>query len=180
MLKSVRFLFLLLISVLVTSVSATIYYTLVTEPRVTITSLIVKFSNGDDTPPGSTVNDAWCRILLRSCPNVTLTYDRGLNISNSDSADHSIRLRHANISPPSGDPDVTKFDRIAFILVAKNGTEVTTFEYTRSGNTWNTPATTSYYLIPANEDWTVKIETISPAVAPSGIQADLEIALDVQ
>jgi hypothetical protein len=178
--KSVRFLFLFVISVVVTTASATVYYTLVMEPHVTVTGLSVQFASGEDTPAGSTVTDAWCRLLLRSYPNATQTYDRGLNISNTDSADHSIRLRHVDISPPSGDPDVPKFQRIAFILVAQNGTAVTTFEYSRSGNTWNLPPTSSYYVIPANEDWTVKIETISPAAAPSGIQADLEIALDVQ
>jgi hypothetical protein len=171
---------LLLISVLVTTASATIYYSLVMEPEVTVTGLTVHFTSGDDTPAGSTVNDSWCRLLLKSYPNATQTYDRGLNISNADSTDHSIRLRHVNVSPPSGDPDVTKFDRIAFLLVAKNGTEVTTFEYTRSGNTWNLPATTSYYAIPGNEEWTVKIETISPAAAPPGTQAHLQIALDVE
>ncbi len=178
--KSMKFLTLLLTSLLIASASAAVYYSLTWEPRVTVQSApAVGFTSGDDTPAGSTVNSAWARLLFKSYPNATLTYDEGMNISNIDSASHQMRLRHLGISPPSADEAVSNFTTIRFTLIAQNATTITTFEYSTTGDTWNTPATTSYYVIPANEEWTLKVETLSPAAATAGTEANLQIALDV-
>ncbi len=178
--KSMKFLTLLLTSLLIASASAAVYYSLTWEPRVTVQGApAVGFTSGDDTPAGSTVNSAWARLLLKSYPNATLTYDEGMNVSNTDSADHQIRLRHLGISPTSGNEAVSNFTTIRFTLIAQNGTTITTFEYSTTGDTWNTPATTSYYVIPASEEWTLKVETLSPAAATADTEANLQIALDV-
>jgi hypothetical protein len=178
--KPLKFLILLLTSMLIASASAAVYYSLTWQPRVTVTGLFVQFTNGADTPSSSTVNPSWARLLLKSYPNATLTYDQGLNISNTDSSRHSISLRHVDISPANGNPSVANFTLIKFTLIAKNGTIVTTFQYTTTGNNWNTPSQTNYYNIPGGEQWTLQIQTLSPANATLGTQADLTIAVDVQ
>jgi len=178
--KSLKALTLLLTSMLIATASAAVYYSITMEPKVTTTALFVKFVSAGDTPGGSTVNDAWCRLLLKSYPNATLTYEQAVNISNTDSGAHSVRLRHINISPSSGSSDVGNFTRIKFYLLNENGVEQTTFEYTTTGNSWNTPATTSYYSIPGNTKWIIKAETLSPAGASIGIECNIQIAVDVQ
>jgi len=178
--KEMKLVTLLLTSLLIASASAAVYYSLTWQPRVTTTALSVQFSTGDDTPAGSTVNPSWARLLLKSYPNATLTYDEPLNITNSDTAAHSMRLRHVTITPANGNADVGNFTRIKFYLIAQNGTQITTFEYTTTGNNWNTPATTSYYSVPASQKWVLKAETLSPATASTSIQANIQISLDVQ
>jgi hypothetical protein len=178
--KPLKLLTLLLTSLLIASASAAVYYSLTWQPRVTVQGApAVGFTSGDDTPAGSTVNSAWATLLLKSYPNATLTYDEGMNISNTDAASHQIRLRHVSISPASSDPAVSNFTTIRFTLIAQNGTTVTTFEYSTTGDTWNTPSTTNYYVIPASEEWTLKVETLSPATATASTEANLEIVLDV-
>jgi len=178
--KSMKFLTLLLTSMLIASASAAVYYSLTWQPRVTVQSApAVGFTNGDDTPAGSTVSSAWARLLFKSYPNATLTYDEGMNITNNDVSSHQIRLRHMSISPLSGNAAVSNFTTIRFTLIAQNGTTATTFEYTATGDTWNTPATTNYYIIPNGQEWTLKVETLSPAAATATTEANLQIALDV-
>lgn len=178
--KSLKLLTLLLTSLLIASASAAVYYSLTWQPRVTVQGApAVGFTSGDDTPAGSTVNSAWARLLFKSYPNATLTYDEGMNISNTDAASHQIRLRHLSITPASGNVAVSNFTTIRFTMIAKNGTTVTTFEYSTTGDTWNTPATTNYYVIPANQEWTLKVETLSPAAATASTVANLQIALDI-
>ena len=178
--KSMKFLTLLLTSMLIASASAAVYYSLTWQPRVTVQSApAVGFTNGDDTPAGSTVNSAWARLLFKSYPNTTLTYDEGMNITNNDVSSHQIRLRHLSISPANGAAAVSNFTTIRFTLIAQDGTTVTTFEYTTTGDNWNTPSTTSYYTIPASQEWTLKVETLSPAAATATTEANLQIALDV-
>jgi len=179
--KSIRFLTLLLTAMIIATASASVYYSLTWQPKVTVTAIYVKFTSGSDTPAGSTVVDSWARLLLKSYPNATLTYDEGVNISNTDTSDHLIRLRHVSITPAETNWDIGNFTRIKFYLICQNGTEATTFEYTTSGgNSWNEPSTTGYYLMPDGEEWTIKVETLSPATATAGKEADIQIALDIQ
>lgn len=179
--KEMKLVTLLLTSLLIATASASVYYSLTWQPRVTTVELFVKFTSGADSG-NATVNDSWARLYLKSYPNATLTYEKGLNISNTDSsAAHRVSLKHASITPTEPNSDIGNFTRIKFYLIAKNGTEATTFEYTTSGgNNWNEPAATSYYWIPANEQWTLKIETLSPYNAQTGKEANIQIALDVK
>jgi len=179
--KEMKLITLLLTSLLIATASASVYYSLTWQPRVTTVALIVKFVSGADSG-NATVNDSWARLYLKSYPNATLTYEKGLNISNTDTlAAHRVSLEHVSITPTEPNWDIGNFTRIKFYLIAKNGTVATTFEYTTNGgNNWNEPAQTSYYWIPASEEWTLKIETLSPANAVAGKQANIQIALDVR
>lgn len=179
--RPVKLLTLLLSSMIIGTASAAVYYTLVMEPRVTVTALTVKFVNGGDTPAGSTVNDAWCRLLLKSYPNATLTYDQAVNISNTDASNaHSIQLRHVSITPDGTAYVGGNFTSIKFYLLDHTGAQQTTFIYTNNGTHWSPPSDTGYYSIPANKEWIFKVETLSPAGATVNTVCDIEIAVDVQ
>jgi hypothetical protein len=179
--KSLDLIVLLLISVFVITASASVYYSITMEPRVTTTGLTVEFTNGDDTPIGSTVNAAWCRLLLKSYPNATLTYDQAVNLTNTDGSNpHSVQLSHVSITPDGSSFVGGNFTSIKFYLVAQNGTQITSFEYANNGTYWSPPADTSYYSIPASEEWTIKVETLSPAGATVGTDCDIQIAVKVQ
>ncbi len=179
--KSLKLLLLLVTSMIITTASATVYYGLTMEPRVTVTGLTVTFTSGDDTPAGSTVQDEWCRLLLKSYPNATLTYDQAVNLTNTDGSNaHSVRLRHISITPDGSSYVGGNFTSIKFYLLNAAGTEQTSFAYTNNGTHWTTPPTTGYYSIPAGNEWTIKAETLSSSGATVGTDCDIQIAVDVE
>jgi hypothetical protein len=179
--KPLKLLLLLLTSLIISTASAAIYYSLTMEPNVTVAGLTIIFTNGDDTTAGSTVNDAWCGLALKSYPNATLTYDQAVNITNDDSSNgHSMRLRHVSITPDGSAYVGGNFTYINITIIAANGTEVVSFDYTNDGTDWSPPSTTSYYYMQADEEWAVKVETLSPAGATVGTVCNIEIAVDAQ
>ena len=179
--KWVKLLTLLLTSMLIATASAAVYYSITMEPKVTVTGLTVKFTDGDDTTTGSTVYDAWCGLALKSYPNATLTYDQAVNITNSDSTSgHSILLRHVSITPDGSSYVGGNFTSIKFYVIASNSSQIVSFEYTNNGTDWSPPATTNYYWMQADEEWTVKVETLSPTGATVGTVCTIVIAVDAQ
>jgi len=175
------FLTLLLTSMLIATASAAVYYSMIMQPVVTITGAVIVFAQGDDWPSGSTMgtNNTWVSLALNAYPNATLTYEEPLNVSNTDSADHSFRLRHVSITPPNGNPDVGNFTFINFVVKNAAGNSQASFNYTRTGNNWNTPSTTSYMILPANTQWIIYVETKAAAGAAEDIAASIVIAVDV-
>jgi len=180
--KSVKLLALLLASMLIATASASVYYSMTMQPAVTITGAAIKFAEGNDWPSGSTMgtNGTWVSLALKAYPNATLFYDQPLNISNTDAASHTFRLRHVSITPASGSADVGNFTFINFVVQNAAGASQATFNYTTSGNSWTPPSTTSYMTLPASTKWIIYVETKSAAGATSGIVANIQIAVDVQ
>lgn len=179
--KPLKLLVILMLWMVMATVSAAVYYSLTAEAEVTVTGLTVKFTNGDDTPAGSTVYDAWCGLALKSYPNATLTYDQAVNITNGDiSYGHSIQLSHVSITPDGSSYVGGNFTYIYMTIVASNGTEIVSFDYTNDGTDWSPPADTGYYWMLPSEVWTVKVETLSPAGATVDTVCDLVVAVDVQ
>jgi hypothetical protein len=179
--KSVQLLILLLSSLLIASASASVYYSMIMQPSVTVTGATIVFANGNDFPSGSTMgsNSTWVSLALKAYPNATLTYDQPLNISNTDSASHTFRLRHILITPATGDAQVANFTFFNFVVENAAGAAQASFNYTTTGTTWNTPTTTSYMTLPANTQWIIYVETRAAAGA-NAATANLQIALDVQ
>lgn len=181
--KSAKFLMLLASSFIIATASAAVYYTITMQPKVAITSAVIKFVQGNDWPSDSTMgtNGTWVRLSLKAYPNATLTYDQPLNISNTDTgASHLFRLRHVSITPASGTASVSNFTSINFVIKNASGATQGSFTYTTSGDDWITPSTTSYFTLPANTQWIIYVETKAAAGASSGIEANIEIAVDVQ
>jgi hypothetical protein len=181
--KSLDLIVLLLISVLVVTASAAIYYSLSLEPEVMVSTPAIRFESGTDTPGSSNVTDAWCLLRLKSYPNATLTYDDALNISNTDTNnEHSFKLKHSSVTPDNGTVTVGNWSYIKFIIYDENGTQKASLNYTVSGNNWTlAPASgeTSQLTIPADKDWTVKAITLSPATATEGQVCKIKISVDV-
>jgi len=167
-------------SLLVGVVGAATYYSITMQPRIEVAAPVIKFVSAADTPTGSTVTDPWARFLCKSYTNATLTYEMVLNVSNIDTVSHEFRLRHVDISPPSGDASVSNWTRIKWQVYDAVGTLQATFEYTTTDDTWNITPDTAYMTIPAGTQWYIRLETLSPADATTGLAAELQIAVDVR
>ena len=178
--KSFKFIMLVIMAMLIASASAAVYYTVIMQPSVTITGATIVFLPGTDYPAGSTLgsNSTWVSLALKAYPNATLTYDQPLNISNTDSASHTFRLRHISITPASGNAAVGNFSFINFVVENTTGVAQNSFNYTVSGTTWTTPATTSYMTLPASTSWIIYVQTQAVAGANT-VTANLQIAVDV-
>jgi len=178
--KSMIFLILLL-TLLIASVGAAVYYSMIMQPQVTVSGAKIIFVAGADYPSGSAMgtNSTWVRLALKAYPNATLIYDKPLNVSNTDSASHQFRLRHVSISPASGNVQVSNFTFINFVVKNTAGTSQGSFNYTTSGDTWTTPSTTSYFTLPASTQWVIYVETKAKAGANTNIVANIEISVDV-
>lgn len=173
--KEMKLVTLLLTAMLIASASAAVYYSLSMTSTVTIDQAVVYFEEGSDAGYVSLgTNNTYVSLSLSAYPNVTLTYDDPLNITNTDSSAHEVRLRHVSVTPASGNADVGNFTFINFTL---NGVD---FDYTTSGNNWNTPSDMSYQSLGATTEWAVKVETRAVAGATDGIDVTIVIALDVR
>lgn len=161
--KTVKLLALVLTSLLIASVSAAVYYSMNMQPTVTIDQAVVYFEEGSDTGYVSLgTNSTYVSLTLKAYPNVTLTYDDPLNLTNTDASAHNVRLRHVSITP-DGTADVANFTFINFTLNSVD------FDYTVSGNNWNTPSDMSYQSLGATTEWVVKVETKAVAGAMDAI-----------
>jgi len=173
--KPLKLLALLLTSMLIATASATVYYSIIMEPTVTISQATVIFEQGTDWPGGSLgTNSTYVSLTIKAYPNVTLTYEEPLNISNTDTSAHDVRLRHVSITPASGSASVSNFTFINFTLNSVD------FDYTTTGDTWNNPSDMTYQSLPASTEWAVKIETKAAAGATDALTCTLVIAVDVQ
>jgi len=188
--KSLKFLTLLLTAMIIATASATVYFGLTMKATVTTTAVpVVQFVAGDDS--GSSAADAliasdgtWVSLNgLKAYPNVTLTYEQAVNVSNTDGSAHNIRLRHSSISPSSGWA-LTNFTSITFKLVNAAGATVETYAYTVSGtgasSTWTTPSSTTYYSLPNNTEWAIRVEIVTKPSATPSVAINIEMLLDVQ
>lgn len=167
---------LVLIAGLATTVSAAVYFYVIARSSVTINQAAVVFEQGSDWPSGSSLgtNSTYVSLAIKAYPNATLVYEEPLNISNTDSSAHNIRLRHVSISPTSGSASISNFTFINFTLNSVN------FDYTTNGDTWNTPSDMSYQSLSGNTEWSVKVETKAAAGATEAISCTLKIAVDVE
>ncbi len=178
--KSSKFLILVLSALLIGLANAAVFYSMIAQPSVSITTAKVVFTAGNDFPTGSSIegNSTWVYLALQGYPNVTLTYEQPLNVSNTDSVSHDFRLRHVAVSPANGSSQVGNFTFINFVIQNTAGVAQASFNYTTTGNDWLTPATTSYVTLPANTTWIIYVETEAAANA-NDVTANIQIAVDV-
>jgi hypothetical protein len=182
--KSSKFLILLLASILVGTANAAIFYSLTMQPQVTVSTPVIRFDSAPDEPSGSTVNDAWCSLTAKSYPNATLTYEKAVYLTNTDTLNsHSFRLRYTSITPANSTSDVANWNSIKFLVYSSNGSYVFSLNFTVSGNNWMlgpSNGQTGYYSIAASTAWWIRLETLSPATATEGKVCNIQIAVDVQ
>jgi len=176
--KTLKLLTLLISSLLITTVSASVYYSLTMSSTVSVATTDVYFVLGaDNATAGVTLNsDNTTATLtaLKAYPNATTTYEDPLRVrNNATSGTTNIRLRPVSLSGSA-----TNFIFINFTLT--NGTtNYASLNYTSDGNAWTTPPTTSWVPIPANTEWRVTIETKAKEGATSD-SVSIVIAVDVE
>jgi len=179
--KSIKLGLLLISALLIATTSTNVYYGLLQESSVGIVEAKVHFTAGDDsTAAGYTpgANETYCRLSLNAYANVTLYYEQAVNITNTDTAAHDIRLRPVTISPISGNVAVGNFTQIDFKIVDKSGTVQRTLTYTTTGDTWDAVTSTAYVTLPSSTEWTIQVETRA-APGANKVSCWIEIAIDV-
>lgn len=176
--KVLKFVTLLITSLLITNVSAYVYYSLTMTSTIAVATNNVYFVKGSDSEiAGVTLNsDNTTATLtaLKAYPNATMTYTDPLRVrNNASSGTTSIRLRPVSLSGSA-----TNFVFINFTL--NDGTSTyASLNYTSNGNAWTIPPTTNWVQIPASTEWYVTIETKAKEGATSG-SVSIVIAVDVQ
>jgi len=182
--RSVKMVFLIFTAIVISTASTTVYYALLSSSAVTTEEAAVHFTAGDDSTeagysPGT--NETYAELTdIKAYPNITLTYEQAMNVTNTDTSAHQIRLRHVSISPGDGDDSVGNFTSIAFKLVDTSGAVQGTLEYTTTGDDWNEPSPTGYVSLPASTEWIIRVETKAAPGAKKNVACSIEIAVDVQ
>jgi hypothetical protein len=171
---------LLLISALVVSASAAVYYAMAMQSTSTIGPAAVYFIAGGDSSGilflGT--NNTYARLSLSAYPNVTLYYEQAVNLTAT--AAKQVQLRHVSITP-NNSPSVSNFTSIVFKLIRADGTEVGTLTYTTSGTQWTVPTAGSGFISIANgEKLAIKVEIRAAAGATSGVATTIVIDVDVR
>lgn len=177
--KWLDFVAILLVSLLVVSASAAIYYAMLAQSTATLKPAAVYFTPGLDSTGILTLgaNNTYVSLNLDAYPNVTLYYDQAVNLTAT--AAKQVRLRHVSISPIDGNPDVSNFTSIVFRLLAADGTEMGALSYTTTGDNWNEPTQTNYFAMGAGAEWTIKVEIKATAGGNANIAATIVIGVDV-
>jgi hypothetical protein len=154
---------------------------MIMQPVVSVTAAKVFFVSGNDGSGVSTVgtNATSVSLALKAYPNVTLTYEEPLNISNTDTVSHTFRLRHITITPANGSSAVGNFTFINFVVQNTAGVAQDSFNYTTSSSNWITPSTMPPMTLPASTQWIIYVETKAVAGASDAATATIQIAVDV-
>lgn len=179
--KSLRLGVLLLSTLLIGSASALVYYSIQVRTTATTSAAAVKFVTAADTPTGYFINTpgTYASISVKSYPNATLTYDKALNVSNTDTVARTIRLRSVIISGGSTSYS-NATSKIEFTLVNVTGASQGVITYTGGASWTTTGSPTAYVSIPASTQWTIKIVLVANASASTGVTTTIDIAVDVQ
>ena len=188
--KALRMGVLLLLTLFITTASALVYYSIEYRTQVNVASAGVKFVAGGDctaafgtSPCGVTINSVgtYASLSLKTYPNATVTYEKSLNVSNTDTVTHKIRLNSVAIS--GGETSyAAATSKIQFTFIANNGTSQGTVTYTVSGGVWTNSGTspTSFAVIAANPtQWRIQVVATADATATTGTTT-IDIKVDVQ
>jgi hypothetical protein len=178
--RSLKLITLLISSLLIATVSATVYYSLTMTSTVSVGTNDVYFLLGaDNSTAGVTLgadNTTATLTSLKAYPNVTTTYNDPMRVrNNATSGSTNIRFR-----PVSLTGGATQFLFVNFTLVnsADNSTKAS-LNYTSNGSVWTMPSTTNWVSITAGAEWYVTIETKAKTGATTESVA-IDIAVDVQ
>jgi len=183
--KEMKLVTLLLTSMLIATASATVYYSLTMESKVTTATPVVKFIAGADSgtagATGYTTDGTYVKLAsLKAYPNATLTYDEAIKINNTDTGTHKFRLRHGSIN---NDTDTSNFYSIVFKLIAPNGTQYGgdfTYDNSDGNDLWTVPSDMTYMNILAAQEWSVRVVTKAASNAATSVTATVVIYVDVQ
>jgi len=182
--KSMKFLTLLLTSMLIASASAAVYYSLSMRSTITTATTSVWFEEGvDNATAGLSLSPAKTVATLtnlKAYANASYTYTDPVRVRNNGSVAYEIRL--APISLSGND---TEFVYVRFLL--RNGTSessptLASLNYTCDGSNWTIPSATGWVSMPAtvpDTEWAITVITKAKDNAASA-SVTIEIAVDVK
>jgi len=176
--KSMKFVTLLLTSMLIASASALVYYSLnMTSTITTASTNDVYFVSGVDAGTAGTSilegKKTATLASLKAYPNMTMSYDDPIRVRNNNTGtSFSVRLRHV-----SRTGDAANFEFISFTL---NTTTTISLNYTSNGASWTDPSASGWQTVSPNTEYAIIVRTRADATAPIDQIATIVIAIDVQ
>ncbi len=183
--KSAKLLILTLMSVLVLSATAAMYYSLSMSSTVDVYAAEVYFVvGGDNGTKGLVVtfgsqNTSATVSGVRAYPNATFTYTDPLRVRNNGSVAADLRLV-PNLNPSTNPED---FVYVKFLLNATAAADRKWLNYTSDGSTWTSPsAATSWTTaggIGTSAEWPIVIMTMANATATASQSVTISITIDV-
>jgi hypothetical protein len=175
--KSMKFVTLLLTSMLIVSASAAVYYSLSMTSTITTATNDVYFIVGADaTEAGTSIfnnNKSATLVSLKAYPNMTTSYDDPIRVRNNNGATtFNVRLRPVSLT---GDAQY-----FAFVNFTLQTSTLISLNYTSNGVSWTGPSTSGWATVNANTSYAIVVQTKASATATSGQTATIEIAIDVE
>lgn len=181
--KSMKFLALLLTSLLIASVSAAMYYSLEMTSTIDVYAADVYFVVGADNGTSGLVvtigsqNTTATITGLRAYPNASLTYTDPIRVRNNGGTTAQLRL--APLTDPSTNPE--DFVYIKFLLNASSADD-RWLNYTSDGSSWTSPSSATSWTstgIGASTEWPIVIYTKANATATTSDSVTITITVDV-
>jgi len=174
--KSAKMLVLTLMSILIISATAAVYYSLDATSTITTAANDIYFTLGPDNSAGVSIfNDNKSATLtgLKAYPNISMTYDDPIRVRNNHtSTTYKVRLRPVTLSGNAAN--------FAYINFTLQTTTKISLNYTSDGTSWNTPSTTDFVDVNADTEYAIIVQTMANATATSGLTATIEIAIDIE
>jgi len=180
--KSVKMLILTLMSLLVVSATAAMYYSLTMTSSIEVYKANVYFVEGSDNGTSTVVltldstNTTATITGLRAYPNMTFTYENVTLVrNNSTGSSSSIRLAPGATAPANA----ADFVYVRFMLNATNPGDRRWLNYTSDGVSWTIPSASSWTSIVLSTQWPVVIMTMARSTATIGHTVTIGITIDV-
>ena len=183
--KSAKLLILTLMSVLVISATAAMYYSVSMSSTIDVYATDVYFVVGSDNGTKGLVvkfgsqNTTAIVSGLRAYPNATFTYTDPLKVRNSGASAADLRL--APDLDPSTNPE--DFVYVKFLLNATAAADRKWLNYTSNGVTWTSPSSPTSWTtaggIGASAEWPIVIITMANATATASESITISITIDV-
>ena len=180
--KSIKMLILTLMSVLVISATAAMYYSLTMTSSTGVYKANVYFVEGSDNGTSTVVltldstNTTATITGLRAYPNMTFTYENVTLVrNNSTTAASNIRLT-PGITTPANPAD---FVYVKFMLNATIPGDRRWLNYTSNGVSWTVPPASSWTSIGDETQWPIVIMTMANSTATIGSTVTIGITIDV-
>jgi hypothetical protein len=159
--KTLWFICILLVAVLVITVSAAVYNTMYMQGSITVGTAKVKFVSGDDsTVAGATFGTNGTYVSFSSLsgwPNSTRTYQYACGVQNLDTSQRTIELKYDSWSGNTADVNSITVIVRSTAGGTQQGTTITV----------GTTSTTGQINIPASTTWVVEWNIMWKATALS-------------
>ncbi len=170
----------LLLLTVIASASAAVYYAL--DSRYVVTSAAAKvifISAADSTSAGLSIpgpNSTFAKLTgIKSYPNATSTYEQAVNVSNTDTVSHSIRLRSISITG-----GFASYGTILVNMINPAGTRMGNLTYTGGGSSWTTAGSPSAFVsLGSLIKWAIRVDATLNSGAAAGVTTTIELTVDV-